>query len=174
MTSKRNFPPSSPLVGCSVTLFPGKGMAPCGEETTHRPKHSALNYWISHCLCCCSSITILTDDHEKNMLFKKGRVCQRTWQNDIYERLCELLCVCLFPLGVVGCYETRQHGRGSKARDSLLKIADSSVFLRKEDTNVVHLSQIWPVMTLDVRYPPLTPPVSRLFYHMKKKQQRWQ
>lgn len=31
MTSKRNFPPSSPLVGCSDTLFPGKKMAPCGK-----------------------------------------------------------------------------------------------------------------------------------------------
>lgn len=31
MTSKRNFPPSSLLVGCSDTLFPGKKMAPCGK-----------------------------------------------------------------------------------------------------------------------------------------------
>lgn len=31
MTSKRNFPPSSLLVGCSVTLFPDKKMDPCGQ-----------------------------------------------------------------------------------------------------------------------------------------------
>lgn len=42
MTSKRNFPPSSPLVGCSVTLFPGKKMAPCGKEEQNRTDFSLV------------------------------------------------------------------------------------------------------------------------------------
>ena len=32
MTSKRNFPPSSPLDGCSETLFPGRKIVPCGKQ----------------------------------------------------------------------------------------------------------------------------------------------
>lgn len=72
MTSKRNFPPSSPLVGCSETLFPGKKMVPCGETKTDSSEEQRESFNLFSFFCSPLATAALSTTKALNMLPGRG------------------------------------------------------------------------------------------------------